>query len=82
MVTAMRVASDKVGEGGKAMATATSVAGERTAAATKRAMGMKTREVGVEEGSKDSKSHSDGEEEGTGEEDGNWFSSFVFQFPR
>jgi hypothetical protein len=61
MVTAMRVAGDEEGEGGKAMATATRVAGERTATATKRAMATKTWEAGEEEGNgKGGKSCGDG----------------------
>ncbi len=43
METTMRVAGDKESEGGKVMATATRVAGERTAMVTKRAMATKTR---------------------------------------
>ncbi len=39
----MRVAGDAEGKGGKAMATATRVAGEQTATATKRVMATKTR---------------------------------------
>ncbi len=45
MATGMRVAGKEEGEGGKAMARATRVAGERTAMATKRAMATKTKEV-------------------------------------
>jgi hypothetical protein len=67
------------GEGGKAMATATRVVGKWTAMATKRAMAMKTREAGKEEGNDNGiKSKSDGKEEGNGKEDGKWFSSFDF----
>jgi hypothetical protein len=50
MVTAMRMAGDKEGEGGKAMTMVTRVVGKRMATATKRAMRMKTREAGEEEG--------------------------------
>jgi hypothetical protein len=79
MVTAMRVAGNEEGEGGKAISTATRVAGKRTAMATKRAMTMKTRETSEEEGNgKGGKSNGDGEEEGNGKEDGRWFSSFNF----
>ncbi len=48
-MTAMRVASNEEGEGGKAMAMVTRVVGERTAMASKRAIAMKTREAGKEE---------------------------------
>jgi hypothetical protein len=50
MVTAMRVVGDEEGEGSKAMAMETRVAGGVTATATKRGMAMKTREAGKEEG--------------------------------
>ncbi len=43
METTMRVAGDKEGKGGKAMATATRVAGKWMAMATKRVMATKTR---------------------------------------
>ncbi len=46
MVTAMRVVGDIEGEGGKAMATATRVAGKRAATATKSMMAMKRRGQG------------------------------------
>ncbi len=46
----MRVAGDGEGEGGKAMAMAKRVAGKLTVTAMKRAMAMKTREAGEEEG--------------------------------
>jgi hypothetical protein len=61
------------------MVTATRVVDERMAMATKRAMVMKTRETGKEEGNvKGSKSNGNDEEEGDGMEDGNGiFSSFV-----
>jgi hypothetical protein len=71
MVTAMRVAADKEGEGGKAMTTAARVACKRTATTTKRAMAMKTRMAVKEEGNgKGGKSDGDGKEEGAGKEDG------------
>ncbi len=50
MVMAMRATGDEEREGGKATVTATRVAGEQTAMATKRSMATKTREVGKEEG--------------------------------
>jgi hypothetical protein len=80
MVTAMRVAGCKKGEGGKAMAMATRVAGKWAVMATQRAMATKTREAGKEEGnSRGGKSNDDGEEESNGEKDGNGiFSSFDF----
>ncbi len=65
----MRVAGNKKGEGGKAMAMATRVAGERTAMLTKIAMATKTREVGNEEGiGRGGKSSGDGEEDGDGKQ--------------
>ncbi len=78
-MTAMRVASDKEGEGGKAMAIGTRVADKRTVTATKRAMTMKTREAGEEMGNgKGSRSNGNGKEEGYGKEDDRGFSSFNF----
>jgi hypothetical protein len=54
------------------MAIATRAAGERTAMLTKRAIAMKTREAGKEEGNckKGSKSNGNGEEDGDGEQQG------------
>ncbi len=49
-MTALMVVGKEESEGGKAMATVTAVAGERTKMAMKRAMAMKTREEGREEG--------------------------------
>jgi hypothetical protein len=46
MVTVMRVVGDKEGECSKAMVMATRIAGEYTAATTKRAMVTATRVVG------------------------------------
>jgi hypothetical protein len=67
MVIVMRVAGNEEGEGGKAMAMATRVAGERTAMLTKSTMGTKTREVGNEKGiGRGSKSSGDGKEDGDG----------------
>jgi hypothetical protein len=82
MVTAMRVAGNKEGEGGKAMAMAARVVGKWTAKATKTAMAMKTREVGKEEGNgKGSKSDDDGKEEGDSKEDGDViFSSNFYSY--
>ncbi len=69
MAMVMRVVGNKEGEGGKAMAMATRVAGERMAMLTKIAMVTKTREVGDEEGiGRVSKSSGDGEEDGDGEQ--------------
>ncbi len=79
MMTAMRVPGDEKGEGGKAMAMAARVADKRTAKATKRAMAMKIREAGEEEGNcKSGKSNGDGKEKGHGEEDSFGFFSFNF----
>ncbi len=50
MEMTMRVAGEEEGKGIKAMATATRVAGERTAMATKRVMAMKARLGGAGEG--------------------------------
>jgi hypothetical protein len=82
METAMRVAGNKEGDGGKAMVMATRVTGERTATAMKRAMEMKTREAGKEEGNgKGSKSNGDSKEECNDKEKGDGiFSSFNFRF--
>ncbi len=54
------------------MAMATWVAGEQTATLTKKAMAMKTREVGEEErnGKKGSKSDGNGKEDGDGKQQG------------
>ncbi len=69
MAMVMRVVGNEEGEGGKAMAMATRVAGERTAMLTKIAMATKTREVGNEEGiGRGSKSSGDGKEDGNGEQ--------------
>jgi hypothetical protein len=58
--TAMRMAGDKEGKGGKAMAMAGMVAGKRMEMTMKRAMATKTREAGKEEGNgKGSKSNGD-----------------------
>jgi hypothetical protein len=68
MAMVMSVAGNKEGEGGKAMAMATRVAGERMAMLTKIVMATKTREVGDEEGiGRVGKSSGDGEEDGDGE---------------
>jgi hypothetical protein len=62
MVTVMRVAGNIEGEGGKAMATATRVAGEQMATATKRVMATKIREAGDKGGNgKGGKSNGNGE---------------------
>ncbi len=62
----MRVAGKEEGKGNKAMALATRVAGEQTSTATERAIVMKTREAGKEEGTgkvgKGGKSNGDGKE--------------------
>jgi hypothetical protein len=69
MAMVMRVAGKEGGKGGKAMAMATRVAGERTAMLTKSAMAMKTREVSDEKGiGRGSKSSGDGKEDGDGEQ--------------
>ncbi len=63
----IRVADNKEGEGDKAMAMATRVAGKWMAAATERVMAKATREVGKEEGNgKGNKSNGDGKEDGDG----------------
>ncbi len=68
MATAMRVVGKEKRKGGKAMAMATGVAGERTATVRRRAMAMATREAGEEEGNgKDNKSDGNGEEDSNGE---------------
>jgi hypothetical protein len=65
MAMAIRVAGNKEGKGGKAMAMATIVAGGQTVTATRRAMAMATKEVGEEEGNgKGNKSDVDGKEDG------------------
>ncbi len=69
MAMVMRVAGNEEGEGGKAMAMATRVAGERTAMLMKIAMATKTREVGDEKGiGRGGKSSGDGEEDGDGKQ--------------
>jgi hypothetical protein len=66
---AMRVVGVKEGEGDKAMAMATRVAGKQTATATTRAMVTKTREVGEEEGNdKGCKSGGNGKESSDGKQ--------------
>jgi hypothetical protein len=55
MVTAMRVAGNKEGEGSKGIAMVTRVAGEQAASATMWAMAMMMREVGKEEGNSKAK---------------------------
>ncbi len=65
----MRVAGNEEGEGGKAMAMATRVAGQRTATATRREMAKATWEVGEEEGNgKSNKSNIGGKEDKDGEQ--------------
>ncbi len=65
MAKAMRVAGDKKGKGGKAMAMATRVAGERTATVMKRAMVTAMREAGKEErNGKSDTSNGNGKEDG------------------
>jgi hypothetical protein len=66
MMMVMRVAGKEEGQGGKAMAMATRVAGERMTMLTKSAVATKTREVGKEEGIVRG-----GKCNGNGEEDGN-----------
>jgi hypothetical protein len=69
MVTAMRLAGDKEGKGGKGMAMATRVAGKRTATTTKRVIAMAARKAGEEEGNgKGNKSNGNGEEDGNGKQ--------------
>ena len=65
MITAMRVAGEEEGKGGKA----TKVAGEPTATQTKRALAMKTREAGKEEGiGRGDKSNGNGKEDCNGKQ--------------
>jgi hypothetical protein len=65
----MRVAGKEEGKGGKAVALATRVVGERMLTVKKRAMAMKTREVGrEEENGKSGKSDYDGKEDGDSEQ--------------
>ncbi len=68
----MKVAGEEEGKGGKAMAMATQAAEEQTATLTKRAMEMKMREVGKEEGngSKGTKRDGNAEEDGDGKQQG------------
>ncbi len=69
MAAAMRVVGDEEGEGSKEMALATMVAGKQMVMATKRAMAMKTREPGEEDGTgKGDKSKCNGEEDGNGQQ--------------
>ncbi len=69
MAMVMRVAGNEEGEGSKAMAMATRVAGERTAMMTKSAMATKTREVSNEKGiGRGGKSSGDGKEDGDGKQ--------------
>jgi hypothetical protein len=69
MAMVMRVAGNKEGEGGKAMAMATRVAGERMVMLTKSAMATKTREVGNEEGiGRGGKSSGNGKDDGDGKQ--------------
>jgi hypothetical protein len=69
MAMVMRVAGNEEGKGGKGMAMATRVAGERTAMLMKSAMATKTREVGDEEGiGRGGKSNGDGKEDGDGKQ--------------
>jgi hypothetical protein len=69
MAIVMRVAGNEEGTGGKVMAMATRVAGERTAMLTKSAMAMKTREVSNEKGiGRGGKSSGNGKEDGDGEQ--------------
>ncbi len=65
--TAMRVAGIKEGNGSKAIAMATRVAGKQTVIATTRGMLTKTKEAGEEEGNgKGSKSDGNGKKDGNG----------------
>jgi hypothetical protein len=65
----MRVAGVKESEGGKAMAMATWLAGERAATGTTRAMVTKTKEVGEkEENGKGGKSNGNCKEDGNGKQ--------------
>jgi hypothetical protein len=66
---AMRVVGIEEGKGIKAMVIAAWVAGEGMATKTTRAMGMKMKEAGDEEGNvKGGKSDGNGEEDGNGEQ--------------
>jgi hypothetical protein len=65
----MRVVGVEEGEGGKAMAMVTRVAGERMATATIRAMVTKTKKVGEEEGNgKGGKNIGNGKESSNGKQ--------------
>jgi hypothetical protein len=67
MATAMRVAGNKKGKGGKAMGMTTRMVGEQTATVTKKAMAMTTWEAGKGEGNgKGGKSNGNGKEDGDG----------------
>jgi hypothetical protein len=69
MAMVMREAGNEEGEGRKAMAIATRVAGERTAMLTKSAMAIKTREVSDEKGiGRGGKSSGNGKEDGDGKQ--------------
>jgi hypothetical protein len=69
MSMAMKVAGKEEGEGGKAMAMATRLVGERMVTAIKRAMATKMREAGEEEGGGNgSKSNGDGKEDCDGKQ--------------
>jgi hypothetical protein len=69
MTTGMRVADKDNSKGSKSMVLATRVAGERTAMVTKRAMLIKMREAGEEEGnSLGGWSDGDGKEDGDGKQ--------------
>jgi hypothetical protein len=69
ITTTMRVVGEEEGKGGKAMALATRVAGERMVTATKRVMVTKMREADKEEGNcKGGKSDGNGKEDGKGEQ--------------
>ncbi len=80
MVPAMKVVDNEEGEGSKAMAMVTRMAGKRMAVATKRVMAMKTREASKKEGNgKGGKSNGGGKKEGGGKKDDDGiFSSFDF----
>jgi hypothetical protein len=65
----MRVAGEEESKGGKVMALATRVAGKRMVTSTKRAMVMKTRKAGKEEGNgKGGKSDGSGKKDGDGKQ--------------
>ncbi len=69
MAMVMRVVGNEDGEGSKAMAMATRVAGERTVMLTKSAMATKTREESDEKGiGRGGKSSGNGEEDGDGKQ--------------